>query len=85
MEILPYGALPGCSGYRPVYSAHTARRVIYGHPFETANASLEKEAVEAFFNLFPGMTPGGGNSSPSEVDYVFFGPREIPGEAGDPG
>ena len=29
--------------------AHTGRRVIYGHPFETVNAEVEMTAVEQFF------------------------------------
>ncbi len=51
--------------------AHTGRRVIYGHPFETVNAKQEEKAVTSFFE----------GSNPTllderNVDYVFDGPRE---------
>jgi hypothetical protein len=55
--------------------AHTGRRVLYGHPFETVNALKEEADVNAFFS-------GDGQNEPDllladrEVDYVFFGPRE---------
>jgi hypothetical protein len=56
--------------------AQTGRRVIYGHPFETTNAKIEKHSVRRFFQ---------GDILPSEaksylikrgVNYIFFGPRE---------
>jgi hypothetical protein len=53
--------------------AHTGRRVIYGHPFETVNALREKAAVEGFFSS------GGqdlGWLAQRNVDYIFDGPRE---------
>jgi uncharacterized membrane protein len=55
--------------------AHTGRRVLYGHPFETVNASKEESEVNAFFS-------GDGQYEPDlllmdrDVDYVFYGPRE---------
>ncbi len=55
--------------------AHTGRRVIYGHPFETVNAQNEEQAVTNFFSKM--------NQSEAEmflgqrqVDYVFYGARE---------
>jgi hypothetical protein len=53
--------------------AHTGRRVIYGHPFETVNAAVEKEWVERYFqtgdlDLAALNTQG--------IDFVFAGPRE---------
>jgi hypothetical protein len=52
---------------------YTGRRVLYGHPYETAHAQEQKELVELFyafpspnFDLFPGQ----------RVDWVFAGPRE---------
>jgi hypothetical protein len=55
--------------------AHTGRRVIYGHPFETVDAEAQKAAVEQFFQS--------GDPAEAEefledraVDYIFFGPRE---------
>ena len=57
--------------------AHTGRRVIYGHPFETVNAEEEKQVVTEFF-----QGVGVNHSywmdflSHRGVNYVFFGPRE---------
>ena len=55
--------------------AHTGRRVLYGHPFETVDAEAQKAAVEQFYRS--------GDPAEAEeflkaqaVDYVFFGPRE---------
>jgi hypothetical protein len=50
--------------------AHTGRRVIYGHPFETVHAVDQKLRVEQFFQ---------GDTLPTlvqKVDYIFYGPRE---------
>jgi hypothetical protein len=51
--------------------AHTGRRVIYGHPFETVNAPQEEAAVIAFF-----AQPDPAFLAERAVDYVFYGPRE---------
>lgn len=51
--------------------AHTGRRVIYGHPFETVNAEAEKALVEAYF-----AAPDTALLAARQVDYVFYGPRE---------
>lgn len=54
--------------------AHTGRRVIYGHPYETVYAKQEMAAVENFFR--------GSMSAPADflannsVDYVFYGQHE---------
>jgi hypothetical protein len=40
----------------------TGRRVIYGHPFETVNAAVEKKIVEDFFS---------GKMSQQEADQLF--------------
>ncbi len=54
--------------------AHTGRRVLYGHPFETVNATSEQAQVVAFFQ--------GEMQAPAtfveqrQVDYIFYGPRE---------
>jgi hypothetical protein len=52
--------------------AHTGRRVLYGHPFETVDAEEQEQALIGFFEA------GGDDHFLSErgVDYVFFGPRE---------
>ena len=53
--------------------ARTGRRVIYGHPYETVQAEVQKLKVERFFQ---------GDQSPDtdallvRVDYIFYGPRE---------
>lgn len=58
--------------------AHTGRRVIYGHPFETINAEVEEAVATQFFRQ--GAAAGGqlqpGFLVERGVDYVFFGPRE---------
>lgn len=56
--------------------AHTGRRVMYGHPFETVDADIRKEQVIEFFADF-----GKGNIqcdylSENRVHYIFWGPRE---------
>ncbi len=63
--------------------AYTGRRVIYGHPFETVNAEVNKELVSQWFG-----GDGSSNSSVAfaqkshdflyrqQVDYIFLGPRE---------
>ena len=54
--------------------AHTGRRVIYGHPFETVNAEQEKAVLTQFFN---GALPdAAGFLAERRVDYIFYGPRE---------
>jgi hypothetical protein len=56
--------------------ALTGRRVIYGHPFETVNAAEQERRASAFFTdqiMSAGISVDLGLS---EVDYVFFGPRE---------
>ena len=66
-------ASPALGNFIP---AHTGRRVIYGHPYETINAGQEKEAVE---QLFEGaLSPDERQSFLAErgVDYIFCGPRE---------
>ena len=57
--------------------AHTGRRVLYGHPFETVNAQAEKAAVTDFFaRLALDPAAARGFLSEREVDVVFYGPRE---------
>jgi hypothetical protein len=51
--------------------AHTGRRVIYGHPFETVQAETQQAAVEAYF-----AAPRTEFLAEHQVDYVFYGPRE---------
>jgi hypothetical protein len=53
--------------------AHTGRRVVYGHPFETVEADRHKAWVEAFFSGEGGQ---GLHSLLLEADYIFYGPRE---------
>lgn len=57
----------------------TGRRVFYGHPFETVDASEMETAVEAA--LATGF--GGESRLIDQADYVFWGPREAAiGEGG---
>ena len=57
--------------------AHTGRRVIYGHPFETAYAETQEVAVTWFFQEAAG-DPASASAflDRQAVDYVFYGPRE---------
>jgi hypothetical protein len=53
--------------------AYTGRRVIYGHPYETVQAEAQKIRVERFFQ---GVPSPDAETLLSEVDYIFYGPRE---------
>ena len=57
--------------------AHSGRRVIYGHPFETVNAESEEAAVTSFFTM-PAKEPVAARDflAQRKIDYVFYGPRE---------
>ena len=55
--------------------AHTGRRVIYGHPFETVNAAEEKQAVISFYSTTTDMDRQAFLDE-RKVDYVFMGERE---------
>jgi hypothetical protein len=64
-------AAPDTGLYIP---AHTGRRVLYGHPFETVDADRQRERIDRFF---------GGKASLeenikmlAEADFIFVGPRE---------
>jgi hypothetical protein len=65
--------------------AHTGRRVIYGHPFETVNAAVEEKRVTAFFSGH--VTAQETAELLARADYVLVGPRELdlPGGPVDPG
>ena len=54
--------------------ARTGRRVVYGHPFETVNAEVEKTAVTAFFA--GGLPDAAQFLKERQIDYIFYGPRE---------
>jgi hypothetical protein len=56
--------------------AHTGRRVIYGHPYETVDAEAEEEAVLDFFTGKMDATKENEFLSSRGVDYVFYGPHE---------
>jgi hypothetical protein len=63
--------------------AHTGRRVLYGHPYETVNAEAEKAQVVSFFR--GELASPGAFLEQRTVDYIFYGPRErrlgpLPGE-----
>ncbi len=53
--------------------AQTGRRVLYGHPFETVNAEVEKADVTEYFR-------SGGENPPLTaqypINYILVGPRE---------
>ena len=55
--------------------AHTARRVLYGHPFETVNAAVQEQAVTSFYaNELPDARAF---LADNNVGYVLVGPREV--------
>lgn len=55
--------------------AYTGRRVIYGHPFETVNASMEKNAVEDFYR--ESMNASSLDwARERKVRWILWGPRE---------
>lgn len=56
-----------------VIPAYTGRKVLYGHPFETANANQNRTQVESFYQRgFTALQEG----IPGQIDYVFYGERE---------
>ncbi len=63
-------ASPEMGLYIPAY---TGRRVIYGHPFETVNAEQMEARV---INYFEGSNNKEALAGLTDVDYVFYGPRE---------
>jgi hypothetical protein len=57
--------------------AHTGRRVLYGHPFETVDADVEESAVTSFFaNAAANVLAAENFLEKRKIDYVFYGPRE---------
>jgi len=82
-ENLPQGSLilaaPETGNRIPAFAP---LRALYGHPFETPNAVVQKQMVEELFNA--GGTASSGMQTLHEegVEYVFYGPREQ--EIGNP-
>jgi hypothetical protein len=56
--------------------AHTGRRVIYGHPYETVQAERNKQAVEAVYSGTWTRSQTLGFLTEQGVDYIFYGPQE---------
>ncbi len=56
--------------------AETGRRVIYGHPYETPYAVLEKQSVEDFFSGRLTQFQAASFLTQQNVDLVFCGPHE---------
>jgi len=53
--------------------AHTGRRVVYGHPFETVDAQKQEQSVLDFYG---GSMDASGDSAFDRSDYIVYGPRE---------
>ncbi|MCC7359237.1 MAG: hypothetical protein IT317_07165 [Anaerolineales bacterium] len=53
--------------------AHTAARVLYGHPFETTHATLQEQLL---LNFYAGRLPPETWVHDHRVTYVVVGPRE---------
>ncbi len=58
--------------------AHTGRRVVYGHPFETVDAQQKEEDVLAFYQGGWGTAAEEHFLASNRIDYVLVGPRERP-------
>ena len=56
--------------------AHTGRRVLYGHPYETVNADAMEAAVTAFFDGTLTEAERQSLLNGYDVDLIFYGPRE---------
>ncbi len=59
--------------------AHTGRRVIYGHPFETVDAADRKNEVTTFYSGFGSENIQDQQSEfleENQIHYIFWGPRE---------
>jgi hypothetical protein len=56
--------------------AHTGRRVIYGHPFETVQAESEKQALVDFYSAGWSQAQRLDFLVRRKVGYVFYGPQE---------
>ncbi len=56
--------------------AQTGRRVVYGHPFETADAEAERARVEAYFSGKMSAAEAQAFLQGKQVAYLFLGPRE---------
>lgn len=54
----------------------TGRRVIYGHPFETANAVQEEQRVKEFYSQTGKVTASTPLLLDRKVNFVMYGPRE---------
>lgn len=59
-----------------VIPGFTGRKVIYGHPFETPNAHLEKENVTRWYNGSMDRLQADRFILEKGIDYIYFGPRE---------
>jgi len=56
--------------------AFTGRRVLYGHPYETLNASREETQVLEFFEAAGWDRSMDRYLTEKRVDFLFYGPRE---------
>ena len=56
--------------------AHTGRRVIYGHPFETINAEEEEKMVTRFYEQYLSDTEAIDFVNERKIDYIYFGQNE---------
>jgi hypothetical protein len=56
--------------------ADTGRKVLYGHPFETVNAELEKSKVQTFFKGDLAYQDQVKFLEDNKIGYIFWGPRE---------
>ena len=56
--------------------AYTGRKVLYGHPFETINASSQRDFLQEFFSNDYSAAEMEKFLQENKVDFLFIGPRE---------
>jgi hypothetical protein len=66
-------AAPETGSYIPVWAN---RRVLYGHPFETVNAQIQKQAIEDFYSGKISLADEDSWLKENKVECVFWGLRE---------
>ncbi len=66
-------AAPGTGLLIPAY---TGRRVVYGHPFETVRADVEKAWVESIYQGEISPDALAAQLAQRGVGYIYYGPRE---------
>jgi hypothetical protein len=64
---------PQMGSFVPAWTGH---RVVYGHPFETVNASRREEKVKAYWTGAMSASDQAAFLEENQVQYILVGPRE---------